>query len=88
MKNKFDRMYSNIVATEAYAWAHSSCVPVGSDVDPGTSNADIGYDGLKEGSGDSEEDVIPDFQTDMARMVGGINMSSSSNIKSGGKRKE
>jgi len=32
--------------------------------------------------------VIPDFQTDMARMVGGINMSSSSNTKGGGKRKE
>ena len=46
LKNKFDWMYSNIVATEAYAWAHSSGVPIGSDVDPGTSNADIGYDGL------------------------------------------
>uniref|UniRef100_A0A2K2BZP3 Myb/SANT-like domain-containing protein n=1 Tax=Populus trichocarpa TaxID=3694 RepID=A0A2K2BZP3_POPTR len=55
LKNKFDRMYSNIIAT---------------------------------GAGDSEEDVIPDFQTDMARMVGGINMSSSSNTKSDGKRKE
>ena len=32
--------------------------------------------------------MIPDFQIDMARMVGGINMSSSSNTKSGGKRKE
>ncbi|KAI9390399.1 hypothetical protein POPTR_008G176600v4 [Populus trichocarpa] len=88
LKNKFDRMYSNIVATGAYAWAPSSGVLVGSDVDPGTSNADIGYDGLEEGSGDSEEDVIPDFQTDMARMVGGINMPSSNNTKSGGKRKE
>ncbi|KAI5556792.1 hypothetical protein BDE02_18G058800 [Populus trichocarpa] len=63
-------------------------VPADSDVDPGTSNADIAHDGLEEGSGDSEEDVIPDFQTDMARMVGGINMSSSSNTKSGDKRKE
>jgi hypothetical protein len=81
-------MYSNIVATGAYAWAPSSGVPAGSDVDPGTSNADIAHDGLEEGSGDSEEDVIPDFQTDMARMVGGINMSNSSNTTSGGKRKE
>jgi len=32
--------------------------------------------------------VIPDFQTDMTRMVGGINMSSSSNTKNSGKRKE
>jgi hypothetical protein len=88
LKNKFDRMYSNIVATGAYAWAPSSGVPAGSDVDPGTSNVDIAHDGLEEGSGDSEEDVIPDFQTDMARMVGGINMSNSSNTTSGGKRKE
>jgi len=88
LKNKFDRMYSNIVAIGAFAWAPSSGGPAGSDVDPGTSNANIAHDGLEEGSGDSEEDVIPDFQTDMARMVGGINMSTSSNIKSGGKRKE
>ncbi|XP_034912173.1 uncharacterized protein [Populus alba] len=88
LKNKFDRMYSNIVATGAFAWAPSSGVPAGSGVDPGTSNADIADDGLEEGSGDSEEDVIPDFQTDMARMVGGIHMSSSTNTKSGDKRKE
>jgi hypothetical protein len=88
LKNKFDRMYSNIVATGAFAWAPSSGVPAGSGVDPGTSNADIADDGLEEGSGDSEEDVIPDFQTDMARMVGGIHMSSSTNTKSGEKRKE
>ncbi|KAG6739471.1 hypothetical protein POTOM_057068 [Populus tomentosa] len=81
-------MYSNIVAIGAFAWAPSSGVPAGSGVDPSTSNADIGDDGLEEGSGDSEEDVIPDFQTDMARMVGGIHMSSSSNTKSGDKRKE
>nr|XP_034907417.1 uncharacterized protein LOC118043511 [Populus alba] len=87
LKNKFDRMYSNIVATGAFAWAPSSGVPAGSGLDPGTSNADIVDDGLEEGSGDSEEDVNPDFQTDMARMVGEINMSTSSNTKSSGKRK-
>jgi len=32
--------------------------------------------------------VIPDFQTDMTRMVGGINMSSSGTTKNNGKRKE
>jgi len=88
LKNKFDRMYSNIIATGAFVWAPSSGVPADSDVDPGTSNVDIAHDGLEEGSGDSEEDVIPDFQTDMTRMVGGINMSSNSNTKSGDKRKE
>ncbi|KAG6755176.1 hypothetical protein POTOM_040992 [Populus tomentosa] len=60
---------------------------LGRGIDPGTSNADIVDDGLEEGSGDSEEDVNPDFQTDMARMVGEINMSTSSNTKSSGKRK-
>ncbi|KAI9400147.1 hypothetical protein POPTR_002G200700v4 [Populus trichocarpa] len=56
LKNKFDRMYSNIVATR-------------DDVDPGTSNANIDCAGLEEGSGDSKEDVIPDFQTDMSSTV-------------------
>ncbi|XP_011016448.1 PREDICTED: uncharacterized protein LOC105119946 [Populus euphratica] len=88
LKNKFDRMYSNIVATGEFAWAPSSGVPVRSDVDLSTSNANIARDGLEEGSGDSEEDVIPDFQTDMARMVGGINLSSNNNTISSGKRKE
>jgi len=32
--------------------------------------------------------VIPDFQTDMTRMIEGINMSSNSTTKNGGKRKE
>jgi len=87
LKNKFDRMYSNIVATGEFAWAPSSRVPASSDVDPGISNANIDCAGLEEGSGDSKEDVILDFQTDMTWMVRGINMSSSSNTKSGGKKK-
>ena len=87
LKNKFDRMYSNIVATGEFAWAPSSRVPASSDVDPGTNNANIDCAGLEEGSGDSKEDVILDFQTDMTWMVRGINMSSSSNTKSGGKKK-
>ncbi|KAG6751419.1 hypothetical protein POTOM_045955 [Populus tomentosa] len=58
LKHKFDRMYSNIVATGEFAWAPSSRVLARSDVDPGTSNTDIDRDGLEEGSGDFEEDVI------------------------------
>ena len=81
-------MYSNIVATREFVWAPSSGVLGGNDVYLGTSNANIDRAGFEEGSGDSEEDVIPDFQTDMAQMVGGINMSNSSNTTSGGKRKE
>ncbi|KAG6792899.1 hypothetical protein POTOM_002061 [Populus tomentosa] len=69
LKNKFDRIYFNIIATRAYTWALSSGVPAGSDVDPSTSNANIAHDGLEEESGDSEEDVILDFQNDMARML-------------------
>jgi len=88
LKNKFDIIYSNIVAIGAFAWTPSSGVLAGSDVDLGTSNANIDRDGLEEGNSDLEEDVIPDFQTNIARMVGGINMSSSSITKSGGKRKE
>ena len=68
--------------------APSSGVLGGNDVDPGTSNANIDHAGFEEGSGDSEEDGISNFQTDMSRMVKGINMSSSINIKSSGKRKE
>jgi len=88
LKNKFDRMYSNIVTTGEFAWAPSSEVPCGNDINPGISNANIDDDGLEERSGDSEEDGIPDFQTNMSRMVGGINMLSSSNTKSGGRRKD
>jgi len=88
LKNKFDIIYSNIVVIGAFAWTPLSGVPAGSDVDLGTSNANIDCDGLEEGNSDLEEDVIPDFQTNIARMVGGINMSSSSITKSGGKRKE
>jgi hypothetical protein len=88
LKNKYDRMYSNIVAIREFAWVPSSGVLGGNDVDPGTSNANIDRTGFEKGSGDSEEDGIPNFQTDMSRMVGGINMSNNSNTKSSGKRKE
>jgi hypothetical protein len=81
-------MYSNIVATGEFVWAPSSGVLGGNDVYLGTSNANIDRAGFEEGSGDSEEDEILNLQTGMSRMVGGINMSSSSNTKSNGKRKE
>jgi hypothetical protein len=34
------------------------------------------------------QDGIPNLKNDMSRMVGGVNMSSSSNTKSSGKRKK
>jgi len=52
LKNKYDRMYSNIVAIREFAWAPSSGVLGGNDVDPGTSNANIDRTGFKKGSGD------------------------------------
>jgi hypothetical protein len=81
-------MYSNIVATGEFAWAFSSGVLGGNDVDLDISKANIDRAGFEEGSGDSEKDAIPNLQTSISRMVGRINMSSSSNTKSIGERKE
>jgi len=81
-------MYSNIVATGEFAWAPSSGVLSGNDVNPGTSKANIDGTDFEEGNGDSEKDEIPNLDTNMSQMVGGVNMSSSSNTKSSGKRKE
>ncbi|KAL9353427.1 hypothetical protein Peur_056107 [Populus x canadensis] len=81
-------MYSNIVATGEYVWAPSSGVLGGNDVDLDISNVNIDGVDLDEGSGDSEEDGILNLENDMSQMVGGVNMSSSSNSKSNGKRKE
>ena len=88
LKFKFDRIYSNIVATEEYAWAPSSGVLSGTDVDPDTSNVNIDGVDLKEACGDSKEDEIPNLDNDMSRMVGGVNMLSNNNIRSSDKRKE
>jgi len=88
LKFKFDRIYSNIVATGEYAWAPSSGVLSGTDIDLDTSNVNIDGVDLKEGCGDSEENEIPNLDNNMSRMVGGVNMLSNSNIRSSGKRKE
>ncbi|XP_034907176.1 uncharacterized protein [Populus alba] len=89
LRLKFDRMFSNIVATGQYAWAPSAGIRrddnVGVDEDP---NANDEQPDLEEGSGDSEEDGIPNFTDDVCNMVRGVNMSSSSNTRSSGKRKE
>ncbi|XP_052311387.1 uncharacterized protein LOC127905672 [Populus trichocarpa] len=82
-------MFSNIVATGEYTWAPSSGVlcddNVGIDEDPNTNEE---QPDLEEGSGDSKEDGIPNFTDDVCNMVRGVNMSSSSNTRSSGKRKE
>lgn len=89
LRMKFDRMFSNIVATGKYAWAPSSRVLhddiVGVAEDP---NANEEQPDLEEGSSDSEEDGIPNFVDDVCNMVRGVNMCSGSNTRSSGKRKE
>ena len=86
---KFDRMFSNIIATGEYVWAPSSEVlcddNVGVDEDP---NANEEQPDLEEGSGDSEEDEILNFTDDVCNMVREVNMSNISNTRSSGKRKE
>jgi hypothetical protein len=81
-------MHSNIVATREFSWAPSLGVLGGNDVHLGTSNANIDRANLEEGSGDSKDVGISNLETDMSRMVDGVNISSNSNIKSSGKRKE
>jgi hypothetical protein len=80
-------MYSNIVATGEFAWDPLSGVLGGNDVDPDISNVNIDGADLEEGSDDSEEDGFPNLENDMSN-GGRVNMSSNSNTKSSGKRKE
>ena len=42
---------------------------------------------MEEGSGDSEDDAIPDFSWDVSNMVGGSNVANSSSNPSSSKRK-
>jgi hypothetical protein len=81
-------MYSNIVATGEYVWAPLLGVLGGNDVNPDTSNVNINGVDLEEGNNDLEKDGIPNLENDMSRMVGEVNISSSSNTKSSDKRKE
>nr|XP_034887277.1 uncharacterized protein LOC118027890 [Populus alba] len=86
---KYDRMFANIIATGEYVWAPSSRVlpdhNVGVD---GNQHTHVEQPDLEEGSGDSEEDGIPNFSDDVCNMVRGVNMSTSSNNHSSGRRKE
>jgi hypothetical protein len=86
---KYDRMFVNIIAIGDYAWAPSSGVlpdhNVGVD---GNQHAKVEQPDLEEESGDSEEDGIPNFANDVCNMVRGVNMSTSSNSRNSGKRKE
>ncbi|KAG5235384.1 L10-interacting MYB domain-containing protein [Salix suchowensis] len=88
LKFKFDRMFSRVTATGQYAWAPSSGTLPASDDDLETLNVGLQGADLEEGSGDSDENVDTDLQNYHARGFGGEHISSSSNTKSSGKRKE
>ncbi|KAJ6957415.1 L10-interacting MYB domain-containing protein-like isoform X2 [Populus alba x Populus x berolinensis] len=86
---KFDRMFANIVATSEYAWVPLSGVLLDHNVGvDGSQHTHVEQPDLEEGSGDSEEDGIPNFADDVCNMVRGVNMDTSSNNRSSGKRKE
>ena len=77
-------MFSNVVATGHYAWAPSSGVLFDDDVvNQNTQDVHVNEEeNLEEGSGDSEEDVIPNYTDDVCNLVAGVNIANSS-----GKRK-
>ena len=82
-------MFSNVVATGHYAWAPSSGVLFDDDVvNQNTQDVHINEEeNLEEGSGDSEEDVIPNYTDDVCNLIAGVNMANSSTTNSSGKRK-
>jgi len=86
---KYDIMFANIVATGEYAWTPLQGLL--SDEDDrdaaGMRNTTNEKTNMEEGSGDSEEDAIPDFIHDVSNMVGGSNVANSSNNLNSAKRK-
>jgi hypothetical protein len=85
---KYDIMFSNIVATRQYFWTPSQ--ELLSDKDNkaiGMRNTTNEKTNIEEGSGDSEEDAIPDFIHNVSTMVGGSNVTNSSSNHISAKRK-
>ncbi|KAL9399007.1 hypothetical protein Peur_007968 [Populus x canadensis] len=63
-------MFNNIVATGQHAWAPSQGMIFEEDQGgDGLGNSSNVVINLKEGIGDSEVDVLPDFVEDVSRMV-------------------
>lgn len=71
-------MSSNIVATGEYTWTSSGILDGNDGVDTGTNNANNDVVNFEEGSGEN----------DNSQLIGGVNMTSSGNTRSGEKRKE
>jgi len=85
---KYDIMFTNIVATREYAWTPSQGLLLNEDnVAAGMRNTTNEETNIEEGSGDSEEDAIPDFIHDVSNMVGGNNVANSSSNPNSAKRK-
>ncbi|XP_061958943.1 L10-interacting MYB domain-containing protein-like [Populus nigra] len=87
---KYDIMFTNTVATGQYAWAPSQGLNSDEDgVGQRQTNAVNEDPHLQEGSGDSEEDSLPNFVADVNNMVAGVNFSNSTSnpTSSSGKRK-
>ena len=85
-------MFTNTVSTGQYAWAPSQ--GLNSDEDGGCqrqNNAVNEDPNLAEGSGDSEEDSLPNFVADVNNMVAGVHFANSTSkanpTGSSGKRK-
>ena len=86
---KFERIFSNSVATRQYVWTPSLKVLFDDDTgvhDTQDGNVD-GDENLKEKSGDTKEDDITNYTQDVCNLVVGVNMSNNSTIHSSGKRK-
>ncbi|KAI5557663.1 hypothetical protein BDE02_08G132800 [Populus trichocarpa] len=89
--SKYDIMFTNTVATGQYAWAPSQGLNSDEDgVGQRQTNAVNEDPELQEGSGDSEEDSLPNFVADVNNMVAGVNFSNSTSNPTGssGKRKD
>ena len=85
---KYDIMFTNIVAMGEYAWTPSQGLLSDEDnVASGMRNTTNKDTNMAEGSGDSEEDAIPDFTRDVSNMVGGSNVTNSSSNHGNSKRK-
>ncbi|KAG5248876.1 protein ALP [Salix suchowensis] len=82
-------MFSGVTATGQHAWAPSSGTLPGSDEDLDAINVGLQGADLEEGSGDSDEhEDINAENYQNSQGVGGQHISSSSNTRSSGKRKQ
>jgi hypothetical protein len=81
-------MFSNVVVTGHYAWTPSFRSLFDDDVNQSTQDVNVNEEeNLEEGSGDLEEDGIPNYTNDVCNLVARVNIGNSSTTNSSGKRK-